>query len=281
MIIGHKKQWEILIKSKNYQAFLFSGQESLGKKKIAIEFAKFLRCQGKQKPCDQCSECLEIEKKISSDFVLVEPEQDIKINEIREIKRKMFLSTNSFKIAIIDKAHLMTKDSQNCFLKILEEPHKNTIFVLITEHPDLLLPTILSRVQQIKFFPVSKTEIQQQISEQEIIEYSLNQPGKALSLTLEKIKEYKNIINRLEKIKNYNIGDRFLEAKKISQENLSEIFFIWLCYLRKTFLEQCKNKKNYADTKKNIKNLQTISSLLGRTNVNKKLATELLLLELK
>ncbi len=281
MIIGHKKQWQIITKQKEAHAFLFSGQESLGKKKMAVEFAKFLKCLKKEKPCNCCSACLSIDKKINSDFILVEQEEDIKINQIREIKRRMFLSTDSVKVTIIDKAHLMTKDSQNCFLKILEEPRKNTIFVLVTEYPDLLLPTVLSRVRQVKFFPVSNREIKKYISEEEAILFSLNRPGRAIELTSEKIKEYKKIIEDFKKISSANMASRFNEAKKITGENLSETFFIWLYYLRKKFLTECERGENYTSTKKNIKNLQEISSLVERTNVNAKLATELLLIKLK
>ncbi len=283
MIIGHKKQWEILTKGKTYHAFLFSGQESLGKKKVAIEFAKFLKCQSAEKPCHKCSYCLSIEKRTSSDFILIEPESEIKINQIREIKRKMVLSTDSYKVTIIDRAHLMSKDSQNCFLKILEEPEKNTVFILITEYPDLLLPTVLSRIQQIKFFPVTEKELEKYISEKEIIYFSLNKPGMAIKLNTfpEKIKEYNEMINCLEKLKKSSMAERFQEAKKLSEENLSEMFSIWLFYLRKKFLKECQNNEDYSSSKKNIKNLQNISSLVERTNINNKLALELLLIQLK
>ncbi len=282
MIIGHKKQWQILTQKNKYHALLFSGQESLGKKKVAIEFAKFLKCSQKE-PCHKCPECLAIEKKTSSDFILLEEDSEIKISQIREIKRRMFLSTDSIKITIVDKAHLMNKNSQNCFLKILEEPRKNTIFILVTEYPELLLPTVLSRVQQIKFFPVKNEKIKDYIKNERIVSLSLNRPGRAIRLSLEpeKIQEYEKNVKDFERIRSSLMKDRFKEAKSISQKNLEEIFFVWLFYLRKMFLKYCQEGKDYSKIKNNIKNLQKISSLVERTNVNKKLATELLLIKLK
>ena len=162
MLVAHQNQWNFLVKSAELgrlpHALLFSGQEHLGKKKLAIEFAKFLIGQP-------------VEKGTHPDFILVEPEgREIQIAQIRNLIGKLCFKPYlaDFKFAVIDNAHLMTKEAQSCFLKFLEEPKGKTILILITEFPELLLPTILSRLQRVKFFPVKSAEIERDLLSQGI-----------------------------------------------------------------------------------------------------------------
>ena len=147
------------------------------------------------------------------DLILIEPEEkEIKISQIRELIWKLSLKPYAapLKVAIIDKSHLMNQEAQNCFLKTLEEPKENTYLVLITEHPDSLLSTILSRCQSIKFYPVSQKEIEnylkkEKINEgkiQEILKISMGRPGRAIDFisSSEKLEEWQ---------KNIKIADKF------------------------------------------------------------------------
>ena len=135
MIIGHKKQQEFLerIIKEGSRSLLFTGPESLGKKTVALAFFASLF---EEKPLNH------------PDFILINPlEGKIRINQIRELSNRIALKpikSPSFGV-IIDQAHLMNKEAQNCFLKTLEEPKSNAILILVTEHPSFLLPTIFSR----------------------------------------------------------------------------------------------------------------------------------------
>jgi len=158
MIMGHQKQWRFLKQSvelnKLSHAYLFCGEERLGKKRIALEFVKLINGEnfGLGHP----------------DLILIEPERgEIKIAQIRELIQKLSLKPYSalFKVALIDQAHLMTKDGQNSFLKTLEEPKGRTLLILITEAPERLLPTIPSRCEIIKFSPVKEVEIKSYLRE--------------------------------------------------------------------------------------------------------------------
>ena len=160
MVIGHQKQWQYLKRmvdsGKIPQALLFSGQEKLGKKKVALEFISLLF---KESPIGH------------PDFLLIEPkERQIKIDQIRDLSWRLSLKPiKSFlKAAIIDQAHLMTIEAQNCFLKTLEEPRGETILILITEYPNFLLPTILSRCEILKFYPVKNEELRKFLIEKGI-----------------------------------------------------------------------------------------------------------------
>ena len=145
MIIGHKNQWNFLKKSAELDrlshAYLFSGENQLGKKTLAIEFVKFLNCSAKdfsEKPCQVCRNCQDVQKKAHPDFVLIEPEnshKEIQISQIRNLIWKLSLRPYSavFKVAILDKAHSMSQEAQSCFLKLLEEPKGKALLILITE----------------------------------------------------------------------------------------------------------------------------------------------------
>ncbi len=245
MIINHKKQWDFLVKSaelgKLPHALLFYGQKGLGKRDFSVEFAKFFI--GAANP---------------PDFVLVEPTgREIQINQIRNLIEKLSFKPYAadFKMAVINKAHLMTSEAQNCFLKFLEEPRKKTFLILITEYPQLLLSTILSRVQKIRFYSAEKS----------------------------KIEEPKELIS----ISNSDLAARFQYAKDISKENLEEVLDAWLRYFREILLIRLRGKEikefnSYSLVKlKDILNqIQLTKTLISATNVNSRMALEILLMQL-
>lgn len=285
MILGHKRQWEFLKKTvgseKIPHAFLFSGQSNLGKKTIAFELASLL---------------LGDRKKQHPDLILVEPlEKEIQIAQIRDLNWKLYLKPYSapFKVAILDQAHLMNSEAQNCLLKTLEEPRGKTVLILIAESPELLLPTIVSRCEGIKFYQVGREIIQKYLKEQgipdkeakEISQISQGRPGVAVDFLAnpQSVKDRAERIKELGGLLKSDLALRFQYAKKISQEpNLKEILSIWLAYFREELLNGLKLQKPAASLNK-LKNIlwkiQTTNSLLESTNINTKLALEILMLE--
>lgn len=308
MILGHQKQWQFLKEAfflgKIPHAFLFEGEEKLGKKTLAIEFIKLINCLGKDassKPCQKCLSCQAIERRIHPDFIYIEPiDNEIQIYQIRDLSlrlvEKPFLS--NFKTVLLDKAHLMNQEAQSAFLKTLEEPKGNTILILVTEYPERLFPTILSRVQKIKFYPVKKEEIEKFLKErgfseektEEILKFSLTKPGLVIDFLKnpEKLEERKRIIKELIEILNSDLATRFQYAKSLTQRNnLKEILELWLNYFRNCLLQKISQKlflkrSNYSVAKlKNILwQIPKINFLISTTNINKKLALEILMLEI-
>ena len=283
MIIGHQKQWQFLKKSvklgKISHAYLFSGQEHLGKKRIALEFVKLINGEnfGLGHP----------------DLILIEPKggAPIQIAQIRELIQKLSFKPYSalFKVVLIDQAHLMTKDSQNSFLKTLEEPKGRTLLILITQAPERLLATISSRCEIIKFSPVKEDEIKSYLREklsdkdwEEVSKFCLGRPGEAVDFVSDpqKLGNRKKIIKELIKISNSELASRFQYAKNLSREsNLREILDIWLSYFRNVLLE--KNSQYSFPRLKNILNqIQNTNFLISTTNINSRLALEILMLEL-
>ena len=165
-----------IIKSKSFaNGYIFCGAEGIGKKKAAIQFIKEI--------FEQSSINKNIEQNIKNhpDFLIIEPislletkrsknpdlekpknsgSEIIKIAQIRNIKN--FLGQKSInsekKIVLIIDAHLLNEAASNCLLKTLEEP-SNGIFILLTSKLNILLDTIISRCQMVRFRSLSTTQI--------------------------------------------------------------------------------------------------------------------------
>ena len=275
-MIGHQKQWRLFKRAveaeKISQAYLFVGQEKIGKKAFALELVKLINSQ----PCL---------KEHDPDLILIEPQDSvIQISQIRELNSWLSLKPHSalFKIAIIDQAHYLTQEAQNCFLKTLEEPRGRALLILITEMPELLVSTILSRVQKIKFFPVNKNEIRTYLRKQgirdeeveEITELSFGKPGLAIDLISdrEKLKNERKIIKELITVSRANLAFRFQYAKELSErKDLGEVLNAWLRYFRGAGIYKFKNA---------IKQIQEANFLISSTNVNPRLTLEVLMLEI-
>ncbi len=172
------KYLENIIRKKSFaNGYIFYGAEGIGKKQTALQFIKEIFKQSSLEG--------NIEEKINNnnhpDFLIIEPNSNleangaqssdlekktkseseiIKIAQIRNIKT--FLGQKSInsekKIVLIIDAHLLNEASSNCLLKTLEEPN-NGIFILLTSKLNLLLETIISRCQLIKFRSFSSKQI--------------------------------------------------------------------------------------------------------------------------
>lgn len=289
----HQKQWEFL-KNKFEagqfsHAYLFAGQNKIGKKDFAKEFIKLINClyyksqsfenrSIKKTPCGQCQNCNLIEKESFPDLLMVtsinsessikneRDSMEIDVAQIRQVNS--FLSYKSYyggyKAVIIENAERMNQEAQNCFLKTLEEPKGKTVIILVSSKPEMLLPTIFSRCQVIKFFSFEK---HQESKEQE-----------------EALKSLLPIITA-------ELAAKFQYAKKVNLEgdNFNVILEVLQRYFRNVMLmkigaikENPQFTSNYPilKIKKIIKLIENIRYQMLTTNANPKLALEILLLEL-
>jgi replication-associated recombination protein RarA len=116
---------------------------------------------------------IELEKLTGQPYVLqVLPEkQSIGIETIRDIQRflqrKTIGSRNIRRVVIVQDAHTMTTEAQNAFLKSLEEPPRDTVIILTAIKPELLLPTITSRTQNLTVHAPSRQQIERQFGQAE------------------------------------------------------------------------------------------------------------------
>jgi DNA polymerase III subunit delta' len=279
-IIGHKKQWEFLKNkfevNQLSHAYLFTGASGIGKKTFIVEFAKLISCKSPSKEsCGKCVNCQMIERNSFPDLKIVIKKPDkneIDISQIREVQS--FLSYKSyygsFKIVAIDEAEKMNQEAQSCFLKTLEEPKGRTLLVLISSKPDMLLTTIASRCQTLKFFR-----------------------PKELPINADKEKKDQDILKGLLPIIDSDLADKFKYAKSIDfdKQSLGEILEVMQRYFRglllaKAGIENTRSGtpalKDYPISKirKVIDLIEDINNKILFTNANPKLALEVLLMEL-
>ncbi|MDD2371030.1 MAG: AAA family ATPase [Firmicutes bacterium] len=155
-ILGQKEVVNYLIKdleTKNYNhAYMFFGKRGIGKKTMALAFAKSIICQdGNPGFCGVCSSCKKFDMESYMEFIsFYDQGETIKIENIRRILEEEHLKKyeGAYRIIFMEHAERMTKEAANSILKVLEEPFPGTIFVFTATNPDDILPTIISRVEK-------------------------------------------------------------------------------------------------------------------------------------
>jgi DNA polymerase-3 subunit delta' len=167
-ILGHDRALGIigayLEKSRFSGAFIFSGPEGIGKRMVAKLIACQLNCTGGvDRPCASCSGCLKIQKETHPDLHIIQNGQSqIKMEDIRGILRQANLRPyeGALKVFIIDNAHKLNSEAANSLLKVLEEPPKDVLIILVTHKPQNIIKTVLSRCQEIKFSPMVRAQLE-------------------------------------------------------------------------------------------------------------------------
>ncbi|MBA4417966.1 MAG: DNA polymerase III subunit delta' [Syntrophus sp. (in: bacteria)] len=165
-IVGHERQKEFLLSLFNNErmphAFLFSGQEGIGKKKLAIEYIKHILCE-KGIGCDGCRPCQKIDHRNHPDLLIVEGEESIGIAQSRMISKEVSEHPYEGKkrAILIDRADTMTREATNALLKTLEEPPPANVFFLITSSERDIPLTVRSRCARVAFSPLPQADVEE------------------------------------------------------------------------------------------------------------------------
>lgn len=133
--------------------YLISGPEGSGKHTLARLLGAAILCQGGDKPCGRCTPCRKVMDGSHPDFITVDdPEKKaVTVDLIRQARADVYIQPNEseYKIYLFPRAQDMGLPGQNALLKILEEPPKYGVFLLLTDNPDKLLPTVRSRCTEL------------------------------------------------------------------------------------------------------------------------------------
>jgi len=304
-IIGQKrvkKTLERLLTSKRVpHALLFSGGEGIGKEAMALEIACALICRNDEYfACGKCNDCRRItqlshpdvyflfpatskitpaeQKEIinsiaKNPYVRLKPwaSPSISIHRIRELKRTSALTSfeNKGRVIIIAEAHRMTTEAANSLLKILEEPPPNMTIILTSSQPNLLLSTITSRCQSLKFDPISWQEIENAIKEQKeitperaqlVAKLSFGSYRRALELLEEDLEQKrKKILDILRTIIRSDLDRLMLMeqlAKKEDKKTIKDLLELLLLWFRDMLIYLDGDKDNNLIV--NIDQLETL-----------------------
>jgi len=185
-LTGHRHLLELLARAAMRgtlpQSLIFGGPAGVGKRTAAVALAQFVNCPSelgsdalmfttselgsevvRNDACGECASCKRIARGVHADVLLIEPGDTgtIKIDQVRDaIERTAYRPFEGRRrVVIIDEADKINGDAQNALLKTLEEPPPASMFVLVTSRPDVLLPTVRSRCQRLRFGRLSPAEV--------------------------------------------------------------------------------------------------------------------------
>lgn len=131
-------------------AIMIEGENEGSNLQLANYIATAAVCGSDAAPCDNCKECHLAKNGSHPDITYIESldgKKNLSVNQIRDLRADAFVKAHSgaHRIFIIRDAHRMNPQAQNALLKVLEEPPKNVVFILIVPSKTMLLDTIISR----------------------------------------------------------------------------------------------------------------------------------------
>lgn len=285
-VAGQEEIKTSLIKSINdnqvSHCYIFEGPKGMGKYDLALVFAQSLLCQDFiSDPCNKCSDCIKVNTGNHPDLHIVNnDETTIKRDDIDEIVESIYKKPyeSDKKIYIIKDAHKMTTQAANTFLKTLEEPPGDSVVILLTYNFSLLLPTIVSRCQIVKFKNINKEVINSYLKRNygmsdEIAditaEYSKGILNRAVNIAKGNdtiLDTRSEIIHLFDKIINSDSEiifelENYFEQNKDRIDIIIEILMIWIRDI--TFI---KNNLNALVANKDFKQLAEVHSNLMKVD---------------
>jgi DNA polymerase III subunit delta' len=282
--LGHDRERRIFCQSfargTLHHAWILAGDKGLGKAGFAMQAAHFL-LSSDQNPSTFCNEPDDQAAKLLSagshpDFRLLErgPRTDkeekkardsglksleehelarnIKIAQVRSLQ-SLFSSQSSiskYRVVVIDAIDDLERSGANALLKNLEEPPKNTVFLLVSHAPERLIPTIRSRCQLLRFDSLSSDQVSEilrakspDLSEQELqslVKAGAGSPGQALQFVDANLSELEEIASRIMQSGDQSNALKVDLAKKLALKAATSRYRAFLARVPSLMAQQIK-----------------------------------------
>ena len=171
---------------KVHHAYLFVGSRGTGKTSMAKILARSLNCERggpTVTPCGECESCVTIAAGTSVDVIEMDAASNRSVDDVRDLRERVAYAPTGgrWKVYILDEAHMLTKEAWNAFLKTLEEPPPNTVFVLATTESHKVMATIADRCQRFDFQRPSLEQISEVLNRVAVAE-SIEVEGGAVAM---------------------------------------------------------------------------------------------------
>ncbi len=171
-LLGNRQLKDNLIQSlrkgRSSHFYLISGPAGSGKHTLARLLAAALLCRHSDRPCLECSACRKVMAGLHPDCITVEdPEhKTVPVKLVRHFREDAFIRPNEAEKKIYIFPQELGIEGQNALLKLLEEPPAYGVFLLLTDNPEKLLPTVRSRCVELKLLPLSDAILRRELEKQ-------------------------------------------------------------------------------------------------------------------
>ncbi len=210
-------------------SYVFFGPEGVGKRLLALGLANFLETDN--------FEWDDKKPPVLGDLLAINPGvNSIGIESVRQVRHFLAQRPNrsAYRTVVVDRSELMSTEAQNAFLKIAEEPPRSALIVFVTQNPENLVPTLISRLQKVHFAALPSREVKEWLIKEgcvlaekaeELAKSSFGQPGLALRMWQDdELKKNLRLAQEFLKLKRLELSSKDFLKDLLESEVKVEIF---------------------------------------------------------